>query len=84
MRSRVYLIFNARGFVRAAKGGAKWNEKVPYLESGERAVRLEVTVPDSAFSPMGAIQASIVVPEAALMAPKVVVDVTAPLPSDGE
>lgn len=80
MKARVYLVFDARGFVRAAKGGPKWSETTPALESGERAVRLEVTVPDQAFRPQGAIQASVVVPETALVEPSVVVEVTDPAP----
>lgn len=78
MKTRVYLIFNARGFVRAAKGGVKWKERVPPLASGERAVRLEVTVPDSAFKPQGAIQANVTVPESSIIEPKAVVEATAP------
>ena len=78
MKDRVYLIFNADGFVRAAKGGPKWHEQVPPLRSGERAVRLQVSVPDSAFRPQGAIQASIEVPEASLIEPPAVVEVSEP------
>lgn len=79
MKARVYLIFNARGFVRAAKGGHRYHEVLPTLAPGERAVRLEVQVPDSAFRPQGVIPATVTVPEGALIEPKVTV--TEPAPS---
>lgn len=53
MESRVYLVFNRQGFVRAAKGGRKWDERTPALESGERAVRLVCKMPDAVFGPAG-------------------------------
>jgi hypothetical protein len=77
MQATFYAIFNARGFVRAVKGGTRGRHQQPSLGSGERAVRLQCTIPDRAFQPEGIPTANLEVPEAALrrtLAPVVTIE----------
>lgn len=66
MDTSFYAIFNRKGFVRSYKG-AKGRQ--PPLHEGERAVRLQVSIPDAVFSPAGVPTAKVEVPEKAVRFP---------------
>jgi hypothetical protein len=82
----VWLIMKKSGISRIAKGGRKtWRSphiKRPALAEGEYAVLITVKVPDSAWNPKPLPEATITVPESALVAPAVLVGVTDPPPDE--
>jgi hypothetical protein len=66
MKAQFYAVFNRKGFVRATSGR---HGRQPALAEGERAVRLQVSIPDAVFSPTGIPTANVDVPEAAVRFP---------------
>jgi len=61
-----WLVFNARGTVRASK-------RAPELKGGEYAIKIRLEVPDSVFLPDAA-TVDVKVPERAIVKPTVVVE----------
>lgn len=90
MTDAVWIIVSRKGIQRIAKGPTRaWQRRNldiprPRLAQGEYAVLVKVDVPDSAFKPIGLPTAVITVPEAALVAPTVDVEVQTPPPPDGD
>lgn len=83
MKDSCYLIFTKKGVRRIAKGRrATWGPRErPALEAGEYAVFVTVIVPDAVFAPRTTPEATITVPEVAVIEPRVAVDVQTP-PAD--
>lgn len=80
MRDTFWLILNAKGAVGIRKGRrAKWHAlERPALGRGEYAVALTVDVPDSAFAPSPLPSATLTIPESALVAPAISVELEDP------
>jgi hypothetical protein len=74
MIDSAYLIFNHMGLRRMVKGKRKGSARTsPALNRGEYAVLVRVVVPNSVFNPPPTAEATITVPEhAVIIAPPVV------------
>lgn len=79
MQDSAYLIFSKNGLRRMVKGytGPSWSRKHvrPALKEDEYAVRVTVNVPDSVFAPRSAPEATITIPESAVLVPSAEVSV---------
>lgn len=90
MKDSAWLVVKSTGIQRIVKGNTRqWQRSRgdiprPPLRHGEYAVLISVEVPDSAFKPIGLPTATIVVPEHALIAPKVDVEVQQPPPEPSD
>ena len=62
MKTRVYLTLTKNGVVNMTK-------QAPKLGRGQRAVRIEISVPDSAFTDPPVLDASLDIPADLLIAP---------------
>lgn len=86
MKDSAFLIFDKRGLRRMVKSttGPSWKRTHvrPALKTGEYAVLVKVTVPDSAFAPAPTPEATIIVPDSAIVAPRVDVQVESPPTED--
>lgn len=74
MKDSAFLIFNKKGLVRMVKGRRvpSYGPRVrPALDAGEYAVLVTVNVPDAVFMPQPTPEATITVPESAVVAPRV-------------
>lgn len=87
MNDSCWLVLKKTGIQRVVKGNTRQWDRArgdiprPRLAQGEYAVLISVKVPDSAFKPIGLPTAVINVPESALVAPTVDVQVTDPPPA---
>jgi len=86
MKDSFFLICTKNGARRMAKGRpTKWQpRKLPALAAGEYAVLLSVEIPDSTFAPRPTPEATIRIPESAVIAPPVEVEVLEPPVQDVE
>lgn len=82
MNDSCWLIMNARGIRRMAKGRrSSWRQvERPALEKGEYAVLVSVTVPNTAFKPQALPEATLEIQESQLVAPTVRVAIEEPPP----
>lgn len=78
MKTELYLVFDQWGYVKAFK-----TEKVS-LNAGQRAIRLQVTIPDEAFSPAGVPTLSADVPLAMLLRPVETIEIECTAPNGAE
>jgi len=86
MKDSFFLICTAKGVNRLTKGKHHpWQTpKLPALAAGEYAVLLSVEIPDSTFAPRPTPEATIRIPESAVIAPPVEVEVLEPPVQDVE
>lgn len=72
-----WIIVNRRGIVGLRKKATR-----PALAAGEYAVFLKIEVPDAVFQPAALPTATLRVPETALVAPDVTLEIADPAPGD--
>jgi hypothetical protein len=86
MKDSFFLICTKDGVRRIAKGRrSQWDKvKLPALSAGEYATYLHVEIPDSTFAPRPTAEATIRIPESAVVAPPVEVEVLEPPVADDE
>lgn len=81
MKDSAYLIFDQKGLRRMVKGRRvpSYGPRTrPALAAGEYAVLVTVVVPDAVFKPLPTPEATITVPESAVLSPVVEVVVETP------
>lgn len=73
MKDSAFLIFNKSGISRLVKGRHSRHQphQRPALDAGEYAVLVSVSVPDQIFKPRAIPEATITVPDAAVIEPRV-------------
>lgn len=77
MKDSAFLIFDKKGLRRMVKGHRRgFPVRRPSLSAGEYAVLVTVNVPESVFKPLPTPQATITVPQSAVVEPVVDVVVT--------